>query len=205
MLQEASAESAGAEVSGSGYTVLVTVGLSGWLGGSSETSTTPPPATASRPQAQADAAKPVVSENEDGDLETTFALDLQNAAGGVQVTMQGDPARDPTTVRVLVTWLRSHVTQKDCSPAAFESGAARTELADVQSFSREGFSSSQLTQRGTLPLDVLVGLSDPTQQARLMLCDEPLIILPAAKRRVERFVRAFKRRLSAEVSAQPKG
>lgn len=204
LLQQASAKTGSAELSGSGYTILATIGLSGWLGGSSEAvagGAAPAPVPA---QVRAEPAPPVVAENADGALETSLTLDLPNAAGGVQITLQGDPRRDASAARVLVTWLRAQGTGGECSAAAFESGARRTELGDVQSFSREGFSSSQLTQQGTLPIDVLDGLSNPAHEARLMLCSERVIILPAAKRRVARFVRAFQRRLGASEAAQPK-
>ncbi len=204
MLQQASAKTGGAELSGSGYTIVATIGLSGWLGGSNDAGAggaTPTPVPA---QGRAEPATPVVAENADGALESSLTLDLPNAAGGVQITLQGDPRRDASAARVVMTWLRAQGTGSECAAAAFESGARRAELSDVQSFSREGFSSSQLTQQGKLPIDALDGLSDPAQEARLMLCSERVIILPAAKRRVARFVRAFQRRLGASEAAQPK-
>jgi hypothetical protein len=202
LFQQAHAKAGPAELSGSGYTVLVTVGLSGWLGGSAEM-VTAPSATPVPEQAREQPPSTVVTENTKGVLETSVTLDLPDASGGIEMTVKGEPKRDASAVRIVITWLRSQESSAQCTSAAFESGGRRTELGDVQSFARQGFGSSQLTQQGTLPLDVLDSLADPASEARLTLCSEQVIIQPAAKRRFARLLRAFKQRLSAEAPAPP--
>ncbi len=200
MFQHATAKIGGTELSGEGFTVLASVGISGWFGTPpTECAAATEPPSEVPPQANAVAANtvPVVDS-----VETSFTLDRPSATGGVQVTIQGQPSHDASKVSVVVSWLRSPEQASPCTAPAFEVATTRTELGDVQAFTRKGFTSSQFTQRGTLPLDALAGLADPSEETRLILCDEHVVVLQAAKRRISRFVQDFRRRTTSDDSAE---
>jgi hypothetical protein len=195
LFQKGTSKSDDVALDTSGYSVLLTVALSGWLGGgnaiAAATPTRPPP---EKPLV-ADAG--TVAVDEAGAIESTFTLDLPKTSGGVRVTIHGDPDKDSGAVRVIVTSLQAPRPGRHCEVLAFEAGGTRTELSDIQSSSRGGFGSALTTQAGALSVDALSSLTDPDREAWLMLCDERVLLLPAAKHRMERFIRIFRRRLQS--------
>jgi len=195
LFQKGTSKSNGVALDANGYSVLLTVALSGWLGGSSATAApvaaVPP---VEKPPATDEGSTAV---DEAGIVESTFTLDRPNASGGVRVTIHGDPVRDADSVEVIVTSLRPSRPGAACSTLAFEAAGRRTELTDMRSSSRGGFGSALTTQAGTLPFDALRSLTDADREAWLMVCDERVLLLPAAKHRLERFGGVFRRRIPA--------
>lgn len=192
LLQKGTSKANDVELDTSGYSVLLTVALSGWLGGGSNSASpalAPPPLEKPR---VTDEGSTVVDEA--GAIESTFTLDRPNASGGVRVTIHGDPNKDANSVKVIVTAPQPARPAASCGPLAFEAGGTRTELTDMQSSSRGGFG-SLTTQAGSLPLDAFGSLIDADQEVWLTLCDERVLVLAPAKRRIDRFVGAFRHRL----------
>ena len=195
LFQKGTVESGGAELATTGYSVLLTVSLSGWLGGDSPTASAAP-ASPLETQRASDHGSLVVDEG--GIIDAEFALDLPNTSGGVRVAIHGDPTKDPKRIKVIVTSLQSARPGVACGPLSFEAAGTRTELSDVQSSSRGGFGSALTTQAGSLAFDALGALTDIDRESWLTVCDERVLLLPAAKRRLERFARVFRRRLPAD-------
>lgn len=195
LLQTGTAKSGDVELDANGYSVLLTVAVSGWLGSGTPQPTAPGIAKPSASEEGAAAAA------EDGRIESSFTLDLPNTTGGgVRIAIQGDPRKDAGHVHAVVTFLKPPDQGMECTPAAFEVGGTTTELADVHSSSRGGFGSALSTQGGSLPFDTVGALIDRSQEAWLVLCGQRVLVLAAAKRRVERFVHAFRERRG---SSQP--
>lgn len=178
-----------ASVSTTGYSIALTVGLSGWLGTGQKT------ARAAEPEQQ---PVPTIAPAPPTTLVTSnFTLDLPDGLGGLQVALKGEPTLHADQVQVSVTWRRSEKRQR-CEAVAFEAEQATTPLTDVRSTAGGGFSANMESQAGSVPIATLRSLVHQEQEAWLTLCHERIVISPAAKRRVERFVNEFQDRLDKE-------
>jgi hypothetical protein len=190
LFQKGTFKTGAAKFDSSGYSVLLTVAIAGWFGGSP-----PAPAPVEKPSAVSNQAIP---DDAVGPRESTFTLDLPNTAGSIHVTLREGPDKDAGRIQVIVSFLKPPERTTPCGSVAFETAGRRTELVDVRSSSGGGFGSALTTQAGTLPFDALPALADPNQDAWLEVCDQRVLILRAAKRRLERFLHAFPSRAEAK-------
>jgi hypothetical protein len=195
LYETGTSKSGDAEVAVNGYSVLLTFAVSGWLGGA-PVSSAPPAQPAAVEKARASEPTVTVLE-ETGQIEAAFVLDWPNTAGSVRVALQGNPDLDTTRARLVVSFLMPAEHETACGGVAFETKEARIELSDVKS-ARGGFGSTLTTQGGSLPFDALRSLAGDEQDVWLVVCGERLPVALAAKRRVLRFVHAFRKRISAE-------
>jgi hypothetical protein len=185
LLQKGTSKAQDVSVSTSGYSVGLTVGISGWL------------VTASRPEeapARVETPAPeAATMNENGALEASIALDLPNRIGGVRVAFTGDPNLDAKRISVTVTGQRAGDDSTPCEAPTLDVDGAIVALENVRS-SRGGFGKSMVAQRGSLPIEELRKLVTSVDDSWLVLCSQRVLILPAAKRRVARFVSGFNAR-----------
>ncbi len=203
-----SAQSGDVELDRSGYLVALTIGVSGWLGGSAPQAQGQPREPGPAPNqtaAQTNAQLPrpattpatvnAIVEQKD---QLSVSMDIPRwEASSLHLVLTGEPQKDGATIQVTISSVLAGQPADNCGQAQLGADGTTFSLTDVKSSLRQGFSSFTTALQGRASVSALESLATTADQASISTCGQRWSIPPAARRRISELVRTFRKNVPA--------